>query len=37
MNPVFEILAVYHPPPSENNKQTIQSLIDDFLELYIWS
>ena len=29
----FEILAVYHPPSSENNKHTIQSFIDDFLEL----
>ena len=25
----FEILAVYHTPPSENNKHIIQSLIDD--------
>ena len=31
----FEILAVYHPPPSENNKHTIQSFINDFLELYM--
>ena len=31
----FEILAVYHPPPSENNKHSIQSFIDDFLELYM--
>ena len=31
----FEILAVYHTPPSVTNKQTIHSFIDDFLELYI--
>ena len=31
----FEILVVYHPPPSENNKHMVQSFIDDFLELYI--
>ena len=30
----FEILAVYHPSPTENNKHTIQSFINDFLELY---
>ena len=29
----FEILTVYYPPPSENNKHTIQSFIEDFLEL----
>ena len=31
----FEILSVYHPPPSENNKHIIWSFIDDFLEPYM--
>ena len=34
-NQTFEILAVYHPSPSENNKHTIQSFTDDFLEVYM--
>ena len=33
MYQTFEFLAVYHPPPLENNKHTIQSFIDDFVEL----
>ena len=32
----FEILGLYHPPPSDKNHNMNLQFIDEFLDLYMW-
>ena len=32
----FEILRLYHPPPSDKNYHMNLQFIDEFLDLYVW-